>query len=172
MRTTSLASVARAAAAVSLVMIFAVRAGAQDSAEVSVGARIRWRTDSSARWQYGRFGGIVADSLLFRTRTDSVPRRVVIEALQQVAVRRADRSQRRSNTIAGAVLGVAVTALAFDLAIQHCERSDHHSEGPPCGIAWVGFPLYAMGGAFIGTIAGSRLPAYRWQPVTIIGPPS
>jgi hypothetical protein len=56
----------------------------------------------------------------------------------------------------GAVTGMVVAVGATALWVGHCNRTDHHSEGPPCEIAYVypGIPVIAgagMVGAFIGS---------------------
>ena len=53
------------------------------------------------------------------------------------------------------VVAVGGTALW----VQHCNQTDHHSEGPPCEIAYVypGIPVIA-GGAMLGAFIGGRRP--------------
>ena len=60
----------------------------------------------------------------------------------------------------GAMVGTVVAVSATALWVQHCERTSHHSEGPPCAIAFVypGVPLI-VGGAMMGALVGSRWPS-------------
>ena len=66
----------------------------------------------------------------------------------------------------GAVTGMVVAVGATALWVSHCNQTDHHSEGPPCEIAYVfpGIPVIAgagMLGAFIGSRWRTRDPARR-----------
>ena len=59
----------------------------------------------------------------------------------------------------GAITGMVVAVGGTALWVQHCNQTDHHSEGPPCEIAYVypGVPVIA-GGAMLGAFIGGRWP--------------
>lgn len=157
-------------AAALLVAFGSSDASAQDSVDLAIGARVRLRSDSAARWVYGRFGGVVADSVLLHRVRGDAPRRIAVGTLRQIDVRQLDRAGRRRNTLLGAIVGVAGTAVALDLGIRHCERKNPNTDGPPCALGWAGLPIFALGGAVIGGFAGHAWPANRWQPVVVLPP--
>lgn len=156
--------------AVLLAALCSTGARAQDSVEVRPGSRVRLRSDAAAPWQYGRFAGLAADSILLRPERGAAQRRIAIGTLQQVDVRQRDGARHTRNALVGALIGAAGTAVAFDIAMRRCERKNPHSDGPPCAIGWGIVPIYAMGAALIGGFAGRSLPANRWQPVILVPP--
>jgi hypothetical protein len=151
-----------------LVALGSASVEAQDSVAIELGARIRLRSDTTTPWVYGRFGGWVADSIVLQPPRRSAPRRIAIGALEQIDVRQVDRARHGRNTMIGALAGVGATTIALGLAIRHCERANPRSDGPPCGLGWAALPVYALGGAIVGGVAGRLWPTRRWQPVILV----
>jgi hypothetical protein len=170
MQALSISRLASVVAGALLLALGSSNARAQDSVEVAIGARVRLRSDSAARWMYGRFGGVAADSILLHFGRGDTPRRIAVGTVQELDVRQLDRAKRRSNTILGAILGVAGATVAVDLSVRRCERRDPHSDGPPCAVALAFVPIAAVGGAVIGGFGGHAWPAGRWQPVVVLSP--
>jgi hypothetical protein len=168
MKAPSASRLASGVAGALLVASGSTNAEAQDSIAIEMGARIRLRAETTTPWAYGRFGGRVGDSIVLEPLRGSAPRRIAIGALQEIDVRRDDQTQHRRNTMIGALSGVAATTVALGLAIRHCERANPQSDGPPCGLGWAALPVYALGGAIVGGVAGRLWPAHQWQPVILV----
>jgi hypothetical protein len=150
------------------VSALATALGAQDTVVVAVGTRLRVRPAADAPWQYGRFGGVVRDTLLLGEQKGGGSRRYALAALQTIDLRRTDGSLRNKHAGKGTVLGVLGGALALHLLVRHCEATSTHSgDGPPCAIGYTGLPIFMGAGALAGTLVGVAWPAKRWRAISL-----
>jgi hypothetical protein len=142
----------------------------QDTASVAVGAPLRVRTDVAGSWRYGAFGGVRDDSLVLLTQRGTLTRQYALSAISAVELSYVPPGARSKHAGNGAVVGALAGALLLHLAVQHCERTSHHSEGPGCGIGYVGLPFWIGGGAVGGAFIGTAWPVRRWRRVAVIAP--
>lgn len=148
--------------------VVASTATAQDTAAVPIGARLRVRPAVRAPWVYGRFSGVAADSLILGAASDPASRRYPLRSLAAIEVYQRNEGRRSAHAARGALLGAIASVVILYAAVQHCEATDRHSEGPPCGIAYAGLPIVLIEGAGIGGVVGAAWPVRHWRPVRLI----
>ncbi len=160
--------VPRAVIVAALATLAASPSHAQDSVQVAIGARLRLRTDSTAAWQYGRFGGVHADSLVLRPTRSGANTQFRLTSLQEIDVRERDPAVHESNATLGVIIGVAASVALVHYEVQRCDRKDTSHDGPPCALGYTTLPFVALIGAVAGGIVGSKWPANRWRPVVVV----
>ena len=139
----------------------------QDTASVAVGTRLRLRTDIASAWSYGTFGGLRDDSLVLLTHHGRLARPHALSTLNAVESPYVPHGARSKHAGNGAVAGALAGALLLHLVVRHCERTSHHSDGPPCSIGYVGLPFWAGAGAVAGAFIGTAWPVGRWKRVGV-----
>jgi hypothetical protein len=153
---------------VCLALSATLRLGAQDTASVAVGTRLRIRPTSSAPWQYGTFGGVRADSLLFTKAKPDTVLLYHVPAIDAIEIRGAIPGARHRHAGRGAAVGAVGGAALLVWGVRHCEATSRNNDGPPCALGYAGLPFAAGGGLFAGAIVGAGLPARGWKRVTVI----
>ena len=150
--------------------VLATGAAGQDTAAVPIGARLRVRATAGAPWAYGQFRGVFADSLTLTTVHDTSARRYPLRSLAGIEVYHRNEGQRSSHALRGVIVGAIASVVVLYAAVQHCEATDRHSEGPPCAIGYAGLPIVLVEGAGIGGVVGAAWPVRHWRPVQFIEP--
>lgn len=152
-------------------LVLTTPARAQDGTTVPLGARLRVRVDSATVWQQGTFAGVAFDTLLLRPGRDQAVKRIFMGSLREIELRERDPRLRASNTVLGFILGAGTGVLVLHLGVRRCEARHPHTDGPPCAIAYVDAPFFALIGAGVGGVVGNALPANRWRRVAIMRSP-
>src|SRR5689334_4307999 len=100
-------------AAVLLSCIMASRAAAQDTAAVPSGARLRVRPVAGAPWAYGRFRGVLADSLTLATTRDTAGTRYPLHSVAAIEVYQPNEGRRSSHEFTGVIIGAVASVVVL-----------------------------------------------------------
>jgi hypothetical protein len=141
--------------------------GAQQADSIAVGARVRLRTTTAAKWQYGNLGSVVRDSLELNATDYQRSRRFALRDVGPLEVYDPNERGRIDHALIGSLVGLVAGVAALVIDVKHCEATSHHSEGPPCAIGYTILPIAALGGAAVGTIVGAVLPVRHWRRISV-----
>lgn len=129
---------------------------------------MRIRPTSSAPWEYGKFGGVHADSVIFTKEKPATVLRYHASAVDAIEIRGALPGARNRHAGRGAVIGAVGGAVLLVWGVRHCEATSRSNDGPPCAIGYAGLPFAVGGGLFAGAIVGAGWPVTGWKRVTVI----
>ena len=154
------------AAAIALFVTALHAIAAQEIVTLSQAARIRLSPRQEATWTYGRFRTMVADSLEMEAPNDAGVQRFALADFRLEA-RVYDPAARTRYMAIGLAAGATAGILVLARAVRHCEATSTSHEGPPCSLGYIATPYFALGGGFLGGVAGLIVPADRWSPIAL-----
>lgn len=142
-------------------------ARAQSTETVSVGARVRLRTTTDVDWFEGVAVGVGRDSLVL-SRCGSCGDLLPFHArdVLELETRDGGIGSRGSNAGIGAGIGIVASFIWLNQSVKSCEHGGP-SDGPPCSMAYVFWPVTATVGAFGGGLIGILVPPARWTPAEL-----
>lgn len=141
---------------------------AQDTAAVAAGARLRVSVTGHARWEYGVFQRVAFDSLDVGARGGQVIRRYSLANVEAVEVYQRNDGLRNRHAVIGIFAGAIGSVAALYIGVQHCESTNHNSDGPPCAIGYAGLPIYLIAGAGAGGVLGTVWPVRHWRRAPLV----
>jgi len=142
-------------------------ANAQSTETVSVGARVRLRTTTDVDWVEGVAVGLGRDSLVL-SRCGSCDDRLPFHArdVLELETRDGGLGSRGTNAAIGAGIGIVASFIWLHQSVKSCERGGP-TDGPPCSLGYVFWPMTATIGAFGGGLIGILVPPARWTPAEL-----
>jgi uncharacterized membrane protein len=144
---------------------------AQDTVRLARATRVRivtrW-TQVPERWTVGSIQRATYDSLVLGVCASCTPVAQAWSDVLRLQVSRG-RTAATHSVVGGAVLGAvaAVGYVAYDVTHTRCQ-----GDGPCMAGAQFAFPIYILGGAFLGGALGTFIHREeRWQAVAVPAPP-
>lgn len=157
----------RSLLAFALALLLSSTLGAQDTASVAAGARLRVMAGMMAGWRYGTFAGVERDSLVLRSSAGDA--RYPLNDLRAVEVYQRRPGLRSHHAAIGVGAGAIAGILGLIVSVQHCERTTAAMDGPPCALGYTGLPLVATAGGVAGGVLGALWPVRHWRRATLSG---
>ncbi|MDP9206625.1 MAG: hypothetical protein M3P12_14445 [Gemmatimonadota bacterium] len=148
-----------------IVLTVPLAALAQDSAEITPGARARLYIAPGGTERIGFVKRITADTLFLRTCG-----RCEVEAVPYAAIQHAEISIGRGGyPLRGAAIGALVGAVIGAFVIAPCPGGTPGSDLTSCGFSRT---MGALTGTLVGVFAGGALgrwwPKERWRPARVV----
>ncbi|HXV12568.1 MAG TPA: hypothetical protein VEC56_00045 [Candidatus Krumholzibacteria bacterium] len=153
-------------------LVTAAEVGAQESASIVPGERIRLRSSAASSWIVGNYLGTEGDRVRVQTEA-AAPHLASTSSISELEVSRGSKSHAGR----GAIIGMTVGAVGGIVAIVMDDQDNADgSSNSFNGMDALAVPLFAALGAGVGALVGGMMRAEQWVPMSktslSIGPAS